>query len=494
MKTPWTFVAAIAVACLLGTKRPLAAEESPTVYVTFWFDTEDFILPQADDAAKRLAEMFTARNVRATFKVVGEKARMLEERGRDDVIMALAKNDIAYHSTYHSVHPTPSEYCRDLDWCEGVSEFVRREGAGLETLRHVFGVNASCYGQPGGSWTPQSYAALHEFQISLYLDETSHVNVNGRPFWYCGILNILELGDCVMRTGWTDDEVKQACAKFDRVQERLLREGGGIIRIYYHPCEFVHRQFWDGVNFSHGANPPRSEWKLPPMKSPAEQEQAFDAFEAYLDHIVRRPNVRLVTAREIPSLYPDRVYTNPLRHSDIETIARAFQERLSYVDLGARIVSASEGLLALAHHVAQTHGGSPDDKVVLQFAYGPASMPQRFITEGTFSWRAVQQAAQELLDFVRAKRQLPSIVWVAGTPVRPEDFAATLACAVASSRSSGEITLQRGDLAAKQYVADDSPRLWGWVIFPKGFNAPHMMEIAKLQAWTIKPAVLRRQN
>jgi len=131
---------------------------------------------------------------------------------------------------------------------------------------------------------------------------------------------------------------------------------------------------------------------------------------------------------------------------------------------------------------------------VLQFAYGPASMPQRFITEGTFSWRAVQQAAQELLDFVRAKRQLPSIVWVAGTPVRPEDFAATLACAVASSRSSGEITLQRGDLAAKQYVADDSPRLWGWVIFPKGFNAPHMMEIAKLQAWTIKPAVLRRQN
>ncbi len=131
-------------------------------------------------------------------------------------------------------------------------------------MRRVFGVNASCYGQPGGSWTPQSYAALRAFGIPLYLDETSHVNLNDRPFWYCGMLNILELGDCVMRTGWTDDEVKQACAKFDRVSQRLAQEGGGIISIFYHPCEFVHRQFWDGVNFSHGANPPRSEWKLPP--------------------------------------------------------------------------------------------------------------------------------------------------------------------------------------------------------------------------------------
>jgi len=270
-----------------------------------------------------------------------EKARVLEERGRDDVILALANNDIAYHSTYHSVHPTPSEYSRDLDWHEGVSEFIRREGIGLETLRHVFGVNASCYGQPGGSWTPESYAALHAFGIPLYLDETSHVNLNNRPFRYCGILTVLELGDCVMRTGWTDEEVKQACAKFDSVHERLIQEGGGIISIYYHPCEFLHRQFWDGVNFARGANPPRSEWKLPPLKSPDEQEQAFGAFETYLDHIVNHPSVRLVTAREIPSLYPDRVYSQPLTPSDVKTIAKAFQKHLSYVGLDERIVLAT---------------------------------------------------------------------------------------------------------------------------------------------------------
>lgn len=480
------------VLCLSFTTCPLAAKEQPRVYVTFWFDTEDFILPQTDDAAKRLAEMFVKRHVKATFKIVGEKARVLEERGRDDVILALANNDIAYHSTYHSVHPTPSEYSRDLDWHEGVSEFIRREGAGLETLRHVFGINASCYGQPGGSWTPQSYAALHTFQIPLYLDETSHVNVNNRPFWYCGILTILELGDCVMRTGWTDEEVRQACAKFDRVHEKLIQEGGGIISIYYHPCEFVHRQFWDGVNFARGANPPRSEWKLPPLKSNEEQEQAFHAFETYLDHIVNYSGVRLVTAREIPSLYPDRVYSQPLTRSDVRTIAKAFQKRLSYVGLDRRIVSAAEGLLALSHFVAKIDKDPQPEEITLEFAYGPTSMPQRFVTEGTFRWNAIRQAAQELLDTVHATKQLPSIMWVAGEPMRPEDFAVTLASLIAAERYSGNIPMRQGKLEAKQYVADDSPRLWGWVIFPKGFDAPRMMEIAKLQAWTIKPAALRK--
>ena len=473
---------------------PMAAGAEPTVYVTFWFDTEDFILPQADDAAKRLAEMFTERGVQATFKMVGEKVRVLAERGRDDVILALAKNDIGYHSTDHSVHPTPSEYSRDLDWHEGVCEFVRREEPGLKTLQRVFGVNASCYGQPGGSWTPQGYAALNAFGIPVYLDDTPHVNLNDCPFRYCGVLTILELGDASMRTGWTDEAVKQACARFDRVSEELAREGGGIISIYYHPCEFVHRQFWDGVNFAQGANPPRSQWKLPPMKSPAEQEQAFNAFEAYLDHIVHRRGVRVVTAREIPALYPDRAYTRALSRRDIDAIARAFQERLSYVDLGSRFVSAAEGLLALSHFVVGMDNSGAPEAVETQFAYGPASRAQRFVTEGAFSWNAIRQAAQELIDAVRQTEQLPSVVWVAGRPLRPEDFAVTLASAVASGGRLQEVALRQGKLEAEQYVADNGPRLWGWIIFPEGFDAPRMMEIAKLQAWTIKPAVLRTAN
>ena len=97
------------------------------VYVTLWFDTEDYLEPEADDAALRIANDLTAEGVRATFKVVGERARVLESRGRRDVIAALSKHDIGYHSNWHSVHPAPAEYMSTLGYLEGAAEFERRE-------------------------------------------------------------------------------------------------------------------------------------------------------------------------------------------------------------------------------------------------------------------------------------------------------------------------------------------------------------------------------
>jgi hypothetical protein len=46
------------------------------------------------------------------------------------------------------------------------------------------------------------------------------------------------------------------------------------------------------------------------------------------------------------------------------------------------------------------------------------------------------------------------------------------------------------ELASKRWVAKDSSAIWDWPIFPTGFHAPHLMELASLQAWTLKPAIL----
>src|SRR5262249_53568797 len=108
---------------------PARAAE-PTVYVILWFDTEDYILPASDDAALKVADWLTKEGIKATFKVVGEKARTLERRGRQDVIDALKKHEIGYHSNYHSVQPTPAQYLSNLGWDEGVAEFDRREKPG----------------------------------------------------------------------------------------------------------------------------------------------------------------------------------------------------------------------------------------------------------------------------------------------------------------------------------------------------------------------------
>ncbi len=140
--------------------RPAIAQTPGPVYVTLWFDTEDYILPQSDDAAKRLAETLTRLGVRATFKVVGEKARTLERRGRKDVIAALKKHEIGYHSDTHSQQPTIAVYLRHTGWEDGAAEFFRREVQGVRDIERIFGVTPSCYGQPGAAWASQTYPAL----------------------------------------------------------------------------------------------------------------------------------------------------------------------------------------------------------------------------------------------------------------------------------------------------------------------------------------------
>jgi hypothetical protein len=89
---------------------------------------------------------------------------------------------------------------------------------------------------------------------------------------------------------------------------------------------------------------------------------------------------------------------------------------------------------------------------------------------------------------------VPSEVWIGAYSISPETYLATLAGVVEeiarTGRAPAEVRVINGTLAAERYVAKDSPGLWGWVIFPEGFHSPKIMELGRLQAWTLKPAIL----
>src|SRR5437764_14797558 len=101
----------------------MSASAQGVTYLVLWFDTEDYVDPIADDAALRIANDLTHLGVRATFKIVGEKARVLQKRGRTDVISALSRHSIGYHSDWHSIQPVPAVALEHLGWLEGADEF-----------------------------------------------------------------------------------------------------------------------------------------------------------------------------------------------------------------------------------------------------------------------------------------------------------------------------------------------------------------------------------
>ncbi len=251
--------------------------------------------------------MLTALGVKATFKVVGEKARVLEARGRTDVIEALRQHDIGYHSNLHSQQPTPAVYLQHAGWDDGIDEFLRREAQGARDVERIFGVPPICYGQPGSSWGPQAYPALRQMGIRMYLDEADHVGLGDQPFYYGGLLNVFRMRSNVTRMELSggDSLEKGKAAFLNTVAALRGRPDGTTISIYYHPNEWVHTEFWDAVNFSKGANPPRSAWKKPGVRPRAETERAFADFEEYIRFIQAQPGVTLAPASVMVHRFAD---------------------------------------------------------------------------------------------------------------------------------------------------------------------------------------------
>lgn len=462
------------------------------VYIILWFDTEDYILPQSDDAAKRVADMLTELGVRATFKVVGEKARTLERRGRNDVIAALKRHEIGYHSNTHSQHPTPAEYEEPLGWDEGVREFTRRERAGFDDVARIFGQTPTCYGQPGSSWAPQSFGALHSWGVNVYLDEAGQVGLNGKPFWYGGLLNIFntrEGGRIRANETWSNlEDAKRQFAGF----YKSMSATGGMVSIFFHPCEFVHAQFWDGVNFARGANPPREEWKLPPMKSTEEQERSFRYLADMVRFLKAYPRVRFITASEALKLYADRAKEHTFTRNDLAKIAISTGREIDYQEHGDFTLSPAE-IFALLNRFVAEGGQSPRYKMLAEPIFGPASAPEPR-EAGDAPWSQLARTAKDVQSFLDANHQIPSTIWLGSARVSPESYLAALATVAASlikeGKPPGMVSFPPARLATSRFISEDKPSLWNWVIFPEGFHAPNLMALARLQAWTLKPAVL----
>jgi hypothetical protein len=493
----------------------LAAEPPCRVNVILWFDTEDYLLPADDDASKRLAEMLTERGLRATFKVVGEKARVLERRGRSDVIAALQKHCIGYHANFHSVHPAPAEYLAECGLLDGVAEFARREGGGAADVRRIFSVpTLACYGQPGSSWAPQAILALGSIGVAshgipCYVDEGEQVGLDHKPFWYAGAINVFQMGENCTRMDLHDPAaVEPAKRRVAAIAERLRREPDtGLISIFYHPCEWVHREFWDGVNFSRGANPPREQWKAPRQLPAEETDAAFRRFGEYIDYIRSLPGVKFVTAAELPELYPDEVRSAGVSEADLADLATRLVSGgalgIDFQVIGRRAYSAADQFELLALAMGKLSAGEDlRFPLPVQGLWGPDNAPPEPCPKAPLPWLAFRDTVRDVLNFTQTQRRVPARVFVGAEPVPPADFLLALAAAYDSFRKHGKLPLEEGlslgnnpEVLPARHIGADTPGLFGgWIIHKEDFRAPKLLALARLQAWTLKPAIPRKEG
>jgi len=118
------------------------------------------------------------------------------------------------------------------------------------------------------------------------------------------------------------------------------------------------------------------------------------------------------------------------------------------------------------------------------------------------SWPQFREAVLDTQEFIQSEKRIPARVFIGPDAVAPADFLFAMACVYAQHRQNAFQTLVAStappliplgkNLAVLpvKFVAQDTPNLFGgWIIHKEGFRAPKILEIARLQAWTLKPAV-----
>ena len=234
-----------------------------------------------------------------------------------------------------------------------------------------------------------------------------------------------------------------------------------MVSIYYHPCEFMHQQFWDLVNFSRGLNPPRQAWKLPPVKSAAEIEQGFRNFTAYISFLKSTPGVEFVTGGELPNLYQDEASARTFSKDEILVLSRSVQKEITFSKGPGFSVSPAEMFFLLNSTLA---GFLENQKVPsgvrLEFAYGPTRRVERPAGSLSASWSQFASACLDVQSALRKDGHIPNEVWLGSQAVSPADYLATLGGVVEGlielEKPKESVSFQVGNFTADQYVAEDS--------------------------------------
>ena len=90
---------------------------------------------------------------------------------------------------------------------------------------------------------------------------------------------------------------------------------------------------------------------------------------------------------------------------------------------------------------------------------------------------------------------MPARVFVGADSVTPADFLGAMAFAYQFEREHGKPPLdgvrlgKRLAVLTERHVAKDPAGHFGWAIHKPGFRPAQILEVARLQAWTLKPAV-----
>jgi hypothetical protein len=135
-------------------------------------------------------------------------------------------------------------------------------------------------------------------------------------------------------------------------------------------------------------------------------------------------------------------------------------------------------------------GGERPTQVPYRYFDGPDSPPAREVRAHILSWDDILGTCLYEDAYLDTYHRMTPQVRVGRNWLAPADFAATIGVALPRwlKGDTSDVPVLARDLAQAAYVPEHVP--WDWLVFPPGFNGDPLLELGRLQSWTLKPASL----
>jgi hypothetical protein len=389
--------------------------------VALFSDVEDIFSPPElgnDDSIKQLATILTEEGLRANFLFIGDRALLLRERGRQDVIDSLAPHDVGLH-TRSARHPEVTEYVAGKSWDDGVAECLKLEREGAEIIHDVFG-------KPCAALSSHCvYDAPHLQHVAAILGLPHVYAYPAAPpryslSWYAGALGFpcgspTLNGKRILSYYQAFDEIYPDTKQFEAFLRRLdanieaCLKGGQFLTLYvYHPQRLRLVDFIDPYWCPNGVNYPKERWGTygrPRRYTPAQVNTSLTNFRRLARWIRNDPRLNVMTLHEVVQKYGKQPPS--ITHQELSDAARR-------ITVGDEILihprfSPAEVLVALARVLVffadhnQLPASVPRDNVL-----GPTRNPIWYPELQGCTHQTLVQLARQLLGQSKTTGQLPA--------------------------------------------------------------------------------------
>lgn len=446
------------------------------------FDVEDLVAPESDDAVLWLADTLSRHDLVGSFMVVGEKARQWEKRGRRDVIEALKRHHLAFHSTWHSVHPTTTEICLDKDFAAGISALWEWDKQGWADTERILGRPLLGWARTGNSWSPSVMGLVGRMGRGYAY---SLVRLPGHNVcWYANCLGFSGTGVGGFDETFVDDA--RFAERLEQTQRNVAayaqseRRGAEWLCFFMcHPTRVISTEFWDAVNFAGGANPPREEWRPAGQHDKSLIPTMQKNYGRLCEYLRSDEHLEIVGWGDLLRRYDgQRPFAT---HAELLGIAGriADEQQVLFTDY----FSAAEILLLLCQAAT-----APGARYARPSVFGPLTTPPAVAAQASHSARAVTAAAQTVLEESARTGYLPATVAVDDQSLGVGTYFVALAEALLGRDPvSGPADAPYPPVAETiaRAVAEALP---DWVIHPPNMDLATLLEQTRLQCWTLKPA------